>query len=61
MKAISLEQVYDDLQEIKTKINVLTHIVMEDFELNESVKSELAVARKECIFISHDKVMKEFS
>ncbi len=62
MTTVTLQQVYEDLQEIKVEIKKLTAIVEEDFELAEGVKRELVHARKEKLseYIDHKEVLKEF-
>ena len=62
MTTVTLQRVYEDLQEIKVEIKKLTAIVEEDFELAEEVKRELVQARKEKLsqYIDHKEVLKEF-
>ncbi len=60
---VNLEQVHEELQEVKLELKRLGSILQGDFELSEATKKELAKARKEPIskYVDHKKVLKEFS
>ena len=61
--AEAIEEMKRDIQDIKVELRRISHILDEDFELSDSAKKELAEARKEPLskYISHEKVLKEFS
>jgi len=63
MAPVTLEKMNKDIQEIKLELHKLSHILNEDFELNESVKKELKQARKESLdmYVDHKEVLKRFS
>ena len=63
MKTVSLETIHEDLITLQKDIQLIKHIVAEDFELSDEAKIDLEEARKEMRkkFVSHDTVMKRFS
>ena len=62
MTPATLEKVSHDIEEIKVQLNKISHILEEDFELNDQTKKDLAEARKESLseYVDHEDVMKEF-
>ena len=63
MAPITLEKVNKDIQDIKSELHKLSHILDEDFELSKDVKKELSQARKESLnqYVDHEQVLKRFS
>jgi hypothetical protein len=63
MAPATLEKVSHDIEEIKSQLSRISHILEEDFELSNETKKELAEARKEPLseYADHKDVMKEFA
>lgn len=63
MTSVSLEEVYEEIKELKIELKRISALLEEDFELSEYAKKELREAREEPLsnYTSHKEVLKEFS
>jgi D-ribose pyranose/furanose isomerase RbsD len=60
MPEAATKQIQEDLEYIKTELNLIKHILSEDFELSDEAKKSLEKARKtpRSQYVSHEEVKK---
>lgn len=63
MPAITLEQMNENILELKKEIKELKEYIHEDFELADDVKEDIEDSRKrlDSEFVPHEEVMKRYS
>ena len=63
MKSITLEVIHEDILNLKREIDDLKNLMKEDFELSDSLITDMKESRKRSKkeFISHEEMRKEFS
>ena len=56
-----IQHMHKDIEEIKKSLDFIRNILAEDYELSESTKKQLEIARKTPIseYIDHEKVKKK--
>jgi|GEM_PF-1267260 len=62
METVNLETIHRDLKAMKKDIDLIKHILGEEYRLSDEAKNELANARATPRekYIKHEKVAKEF-
>lgn len=63
MASVTLEQLNDNIMELKKDVEELKEYMREDFVRADSVKKDIADSRKrpDSEFVKHDDVMKRYS
>lgn len=56
---VTLQKIYKEIENVKTELHLIRHIVEEDYELSEEAKHKLEMARKAPLseYISHEEVL----
>ncbi len=62
METVNLKTIHQDLKAMKRDIELIKHILEEEYELSDEAKNELAKARATPgeKYIKHEKIAKEF-
>ena len=62
MTTMTLEHLHEDIKSLKTQIAHLTHIMEEDFEISDEVRTEMikSRSRQDSRLVSHEEMREEF-
>lgn len=61
---VTLQKIYKEIEDVKTELHLIRHIMAEDYELSDEVLGELKKARDEMDnrgeFVTHEEIMSKY-